>query len=597
MLNNRLIKFGNAYLLFFLALSPWYDAVYVLPGVHFTTPILSYLSTSGIANSLNVSLCLIALGYPLLFSFRRKRPSFLEGAIMIWPLINILHFRVLDVPGVVSLKNSVFLAACFLTLFRSRDVFESYDLVRKWGYHVFAVSFSIAVLVPLLIPLPGREIFLFSGDVQRYRGWSGINSIGFSGVTATAWGMLSFFKKESSKEEKYIASCVMILGLLSIQLAVLRVACFSIMVMMAIGIGFKLVHKNWQHALIISWILGISILSFSSSSLSRKGGFNGGFRAIHWKSMRPNFDWSEKKEQLARILNLKLKKSVIPEGAVAALPSPALTAPLKEARPHTKPIHLPKPVVQPETPPVPLLSAPVIQTQEDRPPAESVPVPEIVIPPETPPAPAAQTMEVRSHAEPVHLPEAVVQPETPQAPAVQTHEDRSPTESVPPPQTQVKVEVLPIPIVEIAEQKSTQRIKREFLADIREYLWRFNGVSNGRVGIMLFLLENMEGHWLVGVGTGGAGRILRAENYLTLEAHNEYLRFFVDHGLLGLLYLLIMGAMVMLRTFKEPTLAVLCGVAILMMTDNYLIYPSFGYGPLFLGLSLWRARWASEQTP
>jgi hypothetical protein len=117
----------------------------------------------------------------------------------------------------------------------------------------------------------------------------------------------------------------------------------------------------------------------------------------------------------------------------------------------------------------------------------------------------------------------------------------------------------------------------------------FNAFSNGRVQIDQVILNALRGHWLRGLGTGKTVNVLIDGN-ITSEPHNDYLRVLGDFGLLGLGFLLIIMGRLAYMEWNSFDFFVLMAMAVIMLTDNFYVYPVFGYGPMFSGLFLFQGK-------
>jgi hypothetical protein len=504
---KKLDKFSEYYIYFFICFAPWYDWVHFLPPIKLTTPILSQFTSHGLANLTLVTLCLISLVPKLITSFAVKKPMAGEWIILAWPILNILNFKKLDIPGVVSLKNSIFLATCLLCLLRRENIFADFKFLRKFAFTSFFISMTVGLFLPLIFQFDGYPVFLETGDVSRFRGWSGIGSLSFCSITLCAWSLLKYLMNDNSRNEKLMSIAGVIIGIIGVNLTVLRIGWVAtvFITFYAFVISLRQNKKNEVYVLACLWF--IAVASFYVSKLSQKADFK-------------NFD------VLQLVFNVDLEK-------------------LREkARPSVESIS---------------------DSYEKK--------PEIPLKPPLPPA-----------IKPKPEPEIKIKPAVIPKPVVLS----TPKPEVPP-ISSVKPELPPVPVVpEVPKKVRRQTLveTRTWYLKSREYLWRFDSISNGRIGVLFFLIPALENHWFFGLGTGGAGRELREWNYLTLEAHNEYLRFFIDHGFIGLFLLIMVFGVLAKRFFNHPYMLVFCGAAILMITDNYLIYPCFGYGPMFLGMCL-----------
>jgi hypothetical protein len=120
--------------------------------------------------------------------------------------------------------------------------------------------------------------------------------------------------------------------------------------------------------------------------------------------------------------------------------------------------------------------------------------------------------------------------------------------------------------------------------------------SNGRVALFNYLMLKSEGSRIFGKGTGFAPRELEEfkkmdENMMLSEPQSDYLRFFVDHGCVGLILLLAMFASVLFSSIELHGRLAVLGLMVAMLTENMFVFPSTGYGPLLVsGLLLSRPR-------
>jgi O-antigen ligase len=118
--------------------------------------------------------------------------------------------------------------------------------------------------------------------------------------------------------------------------------------------------------------------------------------------------------------------------------------------------------------------------------------------------------------------------------------------------------------------------------------------STKRVDILLDDLEVFKNNMLIGAGIGG-GRIYREEKTGISAAHVEYSRILAEHGLLGILILLIIFLYPLYHFIKVSdvvtrfTFLVFISYALLTMSHNALrlALPSFFYGFGFIIVS-WR---------
>lgn len=119
-------------------------------------------------------------------------------------------------------------------------------------------------------------------------------------------------------------------------------------------------------------------------------------------------------------------------------------------------------------------------------------------------------------------------------------------------------------------------------------IWKFipQGLDwslSGRIGLAMRLSQRVGGNPVTGGGTGAAVRLVRSEEFKIVdEPQSDYLRYAIDHGLIGFVWLVV--ALVTLWRAAGQGLAgiLVLLVALLMLTENILVYPAFGYGPFFL---------------
>lgn len=144
---------------------------------------------------------------------------------------------------------------------------------------------------------------------------------------------------------------------------------------------------------------------------------------------------------------------------------------------------------------------------------------------------------------------------------------------------------------QVAQPPIEKRLRLETQVKAKLHAWQlrlgdFDNLTNGRLRIFFTLAPRLVEKPIFGLGTGGAGRYLRDIDFSTKEAHNEYLRMMVDHGLIGTFLLLTIACVILKRLWGTFFLIVAFGVGILLLTDNYFIYPSFGYGPLIVAMGV-----------
>ena len=142
---------------------------------------------------------------------------------------------------------------------------------------------------------------------------------------------------------------------------------------------------------------------------------------------------------------------------------------------------------------------------------------------------------------------------------------------------------------ESANQETTlsreQMIVRQIIIELRKkgFLNTIKNMNNdGRHSLTSILLRKSSSHGCWGGGTGASVRYLRSIHFSILEPHNDYLRIYFDFGWPGLLYFLVLGGALAFRLRNSSCLVLVVGLAVLMLTDNMLVYPSFGYGPMLL---------------
>jgi len=114
--------------------------------------------------------------------------------------------------------------------------------------------------------------------------------------------------------------------------------------------------------------------------------------------------------------------------------------------------------------------------------------------------------------------------------------------------------------------------------------------SNGRIEIAVFLLEKIKGNYIFGLGPGATSRLIRIDRSLlphqTTQAQNEYVRILVDSGLVGLGWFLFILLAFIITYRKDVLLGIFLSFCFCILTENFLLFPSFGYGPLFIVAAL-----------
>lgn len=120
--------------------------------------------------------------------------------------------------------------------------------------------------------------------------------------------------------------------------------------------------------------------------------------------------------------------------------------------------------------------------------------------------------------------------------------------------------------------------------------------TQGRVTLWDTLLASIEGSWFFGNGLGSAYATLSA-NGLPNDPHNEYLRFYFEFGLVGVLLFLMMWSGLVFRSLSNARVSDhpvhwasaigLLAIGAVAVTDNPFVY-GFGMAPLavLIGLSL-----------
>lgn len=123
-------------------------------------------------------------------------------------------------------------------------------------------------------------------------------------------------------------------------------------------------------------------------------------------------------------------------------------------------------------------------------------------------------------------------------------------------------------------------------------IWRKipRGFDYGLSGRLSLLMSSVEARKeanpmadVFGGGTGFGVRFVRSMvPRIVNEPQSEYLRYWMDFGWVGLLALVSVMALALWKA--GPTLArvLVLLLAVYMMTENILVYPAFGYGPILL---------------
>lgn len=484
---------ANVYFVLLMCVSPWFENVYRLPRLEIDHPILSQLSTSGLVNLIITGSGILVLAPLLVKEYSLRPPRLWDYIIFLWPVINVLHFRKLDIPGVVSLENALFIGILLLVLLRRKEIFSSFHWLKANGLYLYMASYSLSLFLPFLIPIEGYNLYVSTSNVDRYKGWSGTGSISFVGVAVALWGIIELLAQNSANKFKAgMALVAVALGIIGVHLAVLRIGWLAILCALVYATFAFLIRRNIALGIVFLCLSSLTFVGFFASKLRKKADF--GYRVVPYIS-------SFYKE-VAHSVQRKEADSESKK-AVSEVKSEAPSVDIKQ---QPKPLAPPPP--PPSQPPVP--NNPIQMESREAPP----------------------------------LPEQPVNP----------------------------------PVAE-TQRKPIKKI-------IIEHLEYWNGYTSGRVTMTFLLLSKFFEQPWIGLGTGGAGRYLRDTKFPALEAHNEYLRFALDHGIMGLIVLLAIIVCLTRQLYGQKILIVLFCLGVLMLTDNILLYPGFGYGPLFIVMFL-----------
>ncbi len=514
-------------LLVLLAYAPWHETVtYAIDGVGRFYPILLRCHASGWINVLAVFIYLGTLIPILVDSYRVRRPSSLEGFVAVWPLFVLLNVRWVDAPAVVALENGWLWGILLLCILRRSDIRDSLDLLASYGLPIFLVSYTAALGVPFLFRAHHPHLFDPYGLIYRYVGWShGPTVLAFSGLALGVWGILALCNSSMTSKAQLLALGAIALSLIGVNLTVLRIGILFLSWMLAWALIFCVLLKRRLTAAVLAILFCASVASLFSSNFLMK---------------------SEGKR-------LFEKPSEIPIAVVQkqVIPTPS-SAPVKTTNVPVKSMNTP----------VKITNAPVKTATTPVKPPEEVVVHKV-------PAPVPQNKPVQAAAVKEPAPPLVVAAKSPVvAPATRTPFFRN-------------FQIVWWNVLSASVAKIANYVRSGNYYKLDEVV-----LTNGRIHLVILLLNQMGHHKLFGLGAGGGDRFLLKIDYPIKTIHNDFLRIYVDYGCIGLLLFLFIYGSIIRRLFFTPESVLLIGIGILMLTDNVLIYPTFAYGPMLLAILL-----------
>lgn len=112
--------------------------------------------------------------------------------------------------------------------------------------------------------------------------------------------------------------------------------------------------------------------------------------------------------------------------------------------------------------------------------------------------------------------------------------------------------------------------------------WDSIVVTNGRGSVLKLLFPRVLDYPIFGHGAGSATRHLQEIRFYITTPLNDYLRIIYELGAVGMIGFLGMIGFGFKKCRKTFVPAVLVAFLTVMISDNMLVYPVFGYGPLML---------------
>lgn len=113
--------------------------------------------------------------------------------------------------------------------------------------------------------------------------------------------------------------------------------------------------------------------------------------------------------------------------------------------------------------------------------------------------------------------------------------------------------------------------------------------TNGRTNLLKHIVTEIEHNPLLGLGTGGTAHYVKGLSSIGVQGgqpHSDFLRIYGDHGVLGLLIFSIVSLILFFQLWGSLACGVLLAIGVSMATDNLMVFPIWGYGPMFLATLL-----------
>ena len=108
-------------------------------------------------------------------------------------------------------------------------------------------------------------------------------------------------------------------------------------------------------------------------------------------------------------------------------------------------------------------------------------------------------------------------------------------------------------------------------------------LTSHRTRTWYFLWDKTRSSRMLGAGTGSSSRILKVNHWAVPEPGSEYVRALIDHGVFGLIIMIIVFVGMAIRNRRNAAFFFFTSGMIFFLSDIILIIPSFGYVPIFLG--------------
>lgn len=106
--------------------------------------------------------------------------------------------------------------------------------------------------------------------------------------------------------------------------------------------------------------------------------------------------------------------------------------------------------------------------------------------------------------------------------------------------------------------------------------------TNGRLDVVKTIWQASQSS-IFGLGTGGTPRYVDQHHlFFAKQPHNDYLRILGDQGLVGLIVFLVIGGMLLYGLRSSLAFANVLALGFCFLTDNLMVLPAYGLGPLLL---------------